>query len=85
MKNWGAIPSHKELSADGVMSREEHDCFLRLCEVGETLALHLHSKPNPEKAEAALKELAASGHDVANDGSIFDCGLCWQEAKNYRK
>ena len=66
------------------LSREEHDRFLRLCEVGEQLALHLHSKPNPEKAEAALKEIIASGHNL-DDGSIFDCGLCWQEAKNYRK
>jgi hypothetical protein len=48
-------------------------------------ALYLHAKPDRAKAEEALKKIIAMGHDVKSDGSIFDCGLCWQEAKSYQR
>lgn len=88
------MPTHKELSADGIVPREEHKRFLRLCEICERFALYLHAKPNPAKAEEALKKIIAMdhdvadiamGHDVADDGSVFDCATCWQEAKSYQR
>ena len=84
MRNWAPIPTRRELSADGVLNRREHSAYLRLCEVGEDLARHLHGvTPDRRKALAALKRILTSGHDVVEDGSIFECALCWNTAKRY--
>jgi hypothetical protein len=77
------VPSRTELHAERVLSREEHARFLRLCEIGARLAKYLHAKPDPAKAEATLRKIIASGYDL-EDGSIFDCAICWQAAKTYR-
>jgi hypothetical protein len=78
------MPSRKELDCEREITRSEHSDYLRLCRIGARLAKYLHAKPNPVLAEEALRELIETGHDL-DDGSIFDCGFCWQEAKSYRR
>ena len=82
--NRAPIPTHRELDAERALSRDEHSRFLRLCEIGEDFARHLHGvKPTHAKARAALKKIIEAGHDIEEDGSIFCCALCWNTAQRY--
>jgi hypothetical protein len=55
--------------------------------MGERLAASLHGNlrcRSAEKAEQALKQIIASGHNL-EDGSIFDCSTCWQAVIEYQR
>lgn len=45
---------------------------------------YIHTGPKPRRSLVAatlmLEEVAADGHDITDDGSIFNCGSCWKQA-----
>lgn len=88
MKYRNNKPGRRDLDAGKHLSRAEYRDWVRVVELGEAVALHLHGMlkyRDASKVERALKEIIESGHDLQEDGSVFDCNFCWESARHYRR